>query len=76
MFEQCIPGDPVGPCNTTLQDDVLAVVMWLLLFLCRTGVLVCVHAAQHLYGKPKSTEPEDSLSLLELVAGRPPDVWV
>ena len=77
-FEQCVPGDPAGPCNTTLQDDVLAVAMWLpvLLFLRRTGVLVRVQAAQpNQYGKLKSTEPRDSLSLLESVAGGPPGVW-
>ena len=75
VFEQCVPGDPVGPCNTALQDDALAVATWLLPFLCRTGVSVHVQAAQHPYGEPKSTEPEDSLSLLESVAGGPPDEW-
>jgi hypothetical protein len=74
-FEQCVPGDPVGPRNAALQDDALAVATWLLPFLRRTGVSVRVHAAQHPYGEPKSTEPEDSLSLLESVAGGPPDVW-
>jgi hypothetical protein len=73
--EQCVPGDPVGPCNAALQDDALAVATWLLPFLRRTGVPVRVHAAQHPYGEPKSTEPGDSLSLLKLVAGGPPDVW-
>ena len=58
-----------------MQDDALAVVTWLLLFLRRTSVPVHVQAAQHPYGKPKSTEPEDSLSLLESVAGGPPDMW-
>ena len=78
-FGQCVPGDPVGPCDAALQDDALAVETWLLLFLRRTGVSVHVQAAQpngyNRYGEPESTEPEDSLSLLESVAGGPPDVW-
>ena len=76
MFEQCVPGDPVGPRNTALQDDALAVATWLLPFLRRTGVSVRVQAAQpDQYGEPKSAEPEDSLSLLESVAGGPPGLW-
>ena len=58
-----------------MQDDALAVATWLLPFLRRTGVSVRVQAVQCPYGEPKSTGPEDSLSLLESVAGGPPDVW-
>ena len=70
MFEQCVPGDPVGPRCAALQDDALAVATWLLPFLRRTGVSVHVQAAQpNQYGEPKSTEPEDPLSLLESAGG-------
>ena len=73
-FEQCIPGNPAGPHRAALQDDALAVAMWLLPFLHRTNVSVHVQAAQpNQYGE-QSTKPEDSLSLLESVAGGPPDV--
>ena len=72
-FEQCVPGDLVCPYNAALHDNALAVATWLLPFLRRSGVPVSVQARPN--HEPESAEPEDSLSLLQSVAGGPPNLW-